>query len=82
MTIFHGTDDLLEESPGVVLGHFSDVNDVIEQFALEVFDDHDDVSIILDDVVEFDDVGMPEETEIFDFSLDAVSHLLGQDFLL
>lgn len=64
---------LLEEPPGVCLGHSADLcaperqtsastvgrgqhpgthmDDVVEELALEVFDDHDDVRMILDHVV-------------------------------
>ena len=51
MAVVEGAHDLLEEAPCVVFGHLASADDVVEQFAGEVFDDHNDVGGGIDHVV-------------------------------
>jgi hypothetical protein len=43
VTVLQRAHDLLEESPSFIFGHLTSPNDVVEELAGEVFDDHDDV---------------------------------------
>lgn len=51
MAVLQRAHDLLEEAPRLVLWHLAAPDDVIEQLAREVFDDHDDVGRSGDDIV-------------------------------
>lgn len=51
MAVIERTHDLLEEPSSFVFGHLSSLDDVFEQFAGQVLDDHDNVGRRVDDVV-------------------------------
>lgn len=51
VTVVESAHDLLEEAPGLVLGHLAAPDNVLEQLSAEVLDDHDDVRRRVYDVV-------------------------------
>lgn len=75
MAILDCTNDLLKESPCLIFFHASLVDNVIEELATCVFNDHDDISWSSDDLVELDDMRVSEDLEVLDFSLDSRGHV-------
>lgn len=51
VAIFHCAYDLLEEPPSLALLHLSMLDDIIEEFAASVLQNHDDFLVRLDDSV-------------------------------
>ncbi|KAI3480495.1 hypothetical protein L1887_57341 [Cichorium endivia] len=79
VAVLHGADDLLEEAPCLWLGHAAAVDNVLEEFAAGVFDDHDDVVGRGDDFVQLDDVRMAEQLEVLDLALHTSAHVEARD---
>lgn len=71
MDILDSTDDLLEYSAGIPFVHPLLLHDVVEQFpALHVLHHQEEMFGRFDDLVQLDDVGMPDELEDMDLPRD------------
>ncbi|PLN78809.1 hypothetical protein BDW42DRAFT_174170 [Aspergillus taichungensis] len=79
MAVLHGADDLLEELAGLGVVAAAPLDEVVEQLALGVLEDHDDVGLGGDDGVEFDDVGMAQQLQVLDLAFDAAHHVAGKE---
>ena len=79
VAILDGTQHLLEEAAGLLLGHAAVGDDVVEQLAAGVLEHHDDLVGGLDDGVQLDDVGMAQELEVLDLALDAADHVAADE---
>ena len=82
VAIIHSTDNLLEESPSILLLQFAVLDDVVKQFpARDVLHYHEDVRGGADDLVQLDDVGMTEQLQVLDFSSDLSDNVKILDLL-
>lgn len=99
VAVFDGAYNLLEELSGLCLLQFTVVDDVVEQFAACVFEDHDDlgrrcydgiargakVSMKMRQArlqandVQLDDVGMAQQLQILNLTLDPACHVSGDE---
>ena len=65
-----GLDDLLKKAACFAFRQAPVVDNVLEQLATRVLEDHDNVRRRRDDLVELDDMGMAEHAQELDLALD------------
>uniref|UniRef100_A0A6B0VAV0 Uncharacterized protein n=1 Tax=Ixodes ricinus TaxID=34613 RepID=A0A6B0VAV0_IXORI len=71
VTVRHSGDYLLEEPPGIRLLQLPMLDDVIKEFTTaHILHDHENVGGCADDLVQFDDMRVPEELEVLYFTAD------------
>lgn len=82
MAVVNARDDLLEESASLVLLEFAMFDDVVEQLAATyVFHNHEDISWSRNNLIEFDDMRVPEQLEVLNFPANLAHDIEALDFL-
>ena len=82
MTVINTTDNLLKESSCVFFSKFAMLNNVVKQLSTRhIFHHHEDVSGCADDLIQLDNVGVPKQLQILNFSSNFTNNVKILDFL-